>query len=426
VINELLMFADPPDASAGLMVEIKTQQGDRTFTSGFVPAVNVFGNAHLNCCLPCPIMLYPNQTLIFNVANRTLFPPTDVKVRIVARGKKFLPYHNMALAQEMERCWSNIQTTPYWLSLEGQNEYGEVLLSSGDGSKASSVMHTPGGGFFELVHPRVQIVPDIAIGMTADQIDVEVTEGRVGRRAMDGPISLGGHYAVETKTVSGFPGNLFRAASACHCPPPTQLYRGNTRINHTFTNRNTLGGSSLIRLTYAGCMHYVSACPPQQDLDLVRRYGSGDANKLKKLQDRGDRVALSFLDNNPLYAEQETDCAPPSAQAEVEKPAPPPQAPPPPPPPEPDRIVTMHRPSKSYYGPGSTGALPYNYSWGVDQRGRTHLVIRDPRNNTFVRFASSREVAPFKPWLDQINAHSGLSGLGFMGGQAPKGEWETI
>lgn len=89
----------------------------------------------------------------------------------------------------------------------------------------------------------------------------------------------------------------------------------------------------------------------------------------------------------------------------------------------------MHRPGKPYYGPGSSGALPWNYAWGVDQNGKTHLVIRDTSqhpNNVFVRFANAQELAPFKGWLDQINARSGMAGLGYMGASSPKGEWGVI
>jgi hypothetical protein len=425
LINELLMFTDPAPGIDGLLVEMKTLQGDRTFTNAPVPALNIFGNAHLNCCLPCPLMLYPNQTLVISVINRTI-PAVDVRVRVVARGRRFMPYHNMPLVEELERCWAMQRTSPYWLQIDG--EFGEARITGSGQTQAQ--MSIPGGGFFEMIWPRVQIVPDVPGLVGADDIDVEVTDGRVGRRSMDGPISLGGHYAVETKGVAGFMDGRFRSASACHCPPPTQLYRGNTRLIHDFSNRSATG--AIIRLTYAGCMHYADRCPPQADLDLVRRYGHGDARALRKAQEQGDKVALSFLEENPLYAEQEEDCPIPSAQACAEEYDEPYAATPPPalpPEPDPTRIVNMHRPSKPYYGPGSSGSLPWHYSWGVDQKGETHLVIRDPSqhpNNVFVRFATAQELGPFKAWLDQINARSGFSGLGFMGRSAPKGEWEAI
>jgi len=298
LITELQMSTIPASGIAGLLVEIKTQQGDRYYTNSPVPCVNVFGNAQLNCCLPCPIMLYPNQTLIFTVTNRTI-PAVGVTVRIVARGKKLLPYHDMRLVQEIERAWSMIPSTPFWLQLDGN--FGEVRLPAGPGPAgvARGQMSVPGGGFFELVWPRTQVIGD-APGMTADDVDVQVTYGRIGRRLMTGPVSLGLQHATETLSVAGFPGGLYRAASACSCPPPTQLFRENTRIIHDYRNRTAIG--CFVRTTYVGCMHYASRCPPQEDLDLVRRYGHGDANALAKAQESGDKVFLSFFDQNPLYA----------------------------------------------------------------------------------------------------------------------------
>lgn len=426
LITELAMFTDPPARVDGIMVQIKTLQGDRVFMNAPVPAVNVFGNGHLGSCLPCPIMLYPNQTLIFSVTNNAA-PPVDIRVRIVAKGKRFLPYHNMGLAQELEQCWGRIQTTPFWLQLDGD---GEVALPAGVVGAlgtAQAQMSIPGGGFFEMVWPRVQLIAT-AGALTADEIDVEMIDGEIGRAAMDGPVSLGGHYAAESKTVAGFTGNTFRAAQAQHCPPPTQIYRGNTRLFHNFTNRNVAAGAGLIRLTYAGCMHYVSRCPPQADLDLVRRYGHGDAHALRKAQERGDHVFLSFFDQNPLYVEDDTECVRPTAPRAV----PPPVAAPAQPPvfmappvsaaPRPVQIVSMHRPDAPYHGPGSQGALPPSYGWGVDSQGRTHLIIYNPQTGALVRLASPQETAPFAAWLNQINSAAGLDGMG----GAPRGDWESI
>lgn len=429
LINELFMVTDPPGAIDGLLVTIKNRQQDRVYMNAPVPAVNIFGNAQLNCCLPCPILLYPNQQLVFTILNRTI-PAVDVRVRIAARGKRFLPYHDMALAREMERCWSMIQTTPYWLQLDGSdNEFGEERIVSG--GTARGQMSVPAGGYFELVYPRVLIVSDVPGLLTADDIDVEVTDGRIGRRAMDGPVVLGSHYATETRAIAGFPGGLFRAASACVCPPPTQFYRGNTRLIHDFTNRNTAGGADgFIRLTYAGCMHYADRCPPQADLDLVRRYGHGDARMLKAAQKRGDKLFLSFLEQNPLYVEDPGEECEPAGTVEdddegaqaVQGPLSttpfaeevPQQRP---------RIVSVHRPSKQYYGPGSTGALPHNYYWGVDEQGRTHLVVQHPQKPGAYRFATPQELAPFRAWQEALNQRAGLAG-GLAGG--PRGEWEAI
>jgi hypothetical protein len=74
--------------------------------------------------------------------------------------------------------------------------------------------------------------------------------------------------ATPTLAIAGFPGGLFRAAAACHCPPFTQLFKRNTIIRHTFTNNSAF--DARVRLTYAGCFHQVPECPPGRSMDRIR------------------------------------------------------------------------------------------------------------------------------------------------------------
>lgn len=300
LIDELFMFTSPETAVDGIFVEaIKYLQGDMTFNNARLPAVHVFGTSFLSCCLPCPIMLYPNQTLIFSVTNES---GGGANVRIQARGRRFMPYHDMRLVQEMERCWEGIQTVPYWLTFD---EPVRILAAAGGVSgEAQGQMSVPGGGFFEMGHPMVQVVPDAA-GVAATDLLVDVTDGRIGKRFMDGPINLGAHWASDTLTIAGFPGNLYRAVQACHCPPVHQLVRGNTRLIHNF--ENPAADNAFIRMTYSGCYHYADRCPPKADLDLVRRYGGSNANELQRIQASGDRAYEAFLDENPLYVQEPCD-----------------------------------------------------------------------------------------------------------------------
>ena len=324
LINELLMNTNPGDGIEGLLVEVKTLQGDMVYTNAPAPALHIFGTSFLSCCMPCPLMLYPNQTLIFSVTNRSI-PAVDVRVRIDARGRRFMPYHNMGLVQEMERCWSSIQSAPYWLSFDNDDSANDLgLRIAASGASARGQMSVPGGGFLELGRPMVQVVSDVPGLATARTMEVEVTDGRIGKRFMDGPINLGAHYATETLSVPGFPGGLFRASQACHCPPAPHLVRGNTRLIHDLVNNGT--SAAFVRVTYASCYHFADRCPPQRDLDLVRRYGSGDANSLRRAQKAGHRVYFDFLDDNPLYVEETVECAAPSGQAQIEEPWSPPAA----------------------------------------------------------------------------------------------------
>jgi hypothetical protein len=311
LINELFMLTDPdtPAAMQGLLVNIKTLQGDMTLTNAPAPAVNVFGTAFLSCCLPCNVMLYPNQTLVVSVTNNGT---VGVRVQVESRGKRFMPYHNMPLVQEMERCWSQIQTSPYWVSFDETLRIDAAVGATP--GLARGQMSLPGGGYFELKKAMVLVVPDGVGAVTAYDMEIEVTDGRIGKRFMDGPVNLGAHWAAETRPIAGFPGGLFRAVQACHCPPPTQMIKGNTRLIHDLTNHATT--AAFVHITYAGCYHFADACPPAGDLDLIRRYGGADASALRRAQEAGDRVFFDFLEDNPLYVDQAEDgCAPTSAES---------------------------------------------------------------------------------------------------------------
>jgi hypothetical protein len=306
----------------------------------------------------------------------------------------------------MQRSWLRNPSIPMWLGLDSLQV--EVPASG----TAQGQITVPGGGYFELFYIRGKVQP-FGVAPTAEDLLVNVTEGRIGKRLMDQPIPLS-LYMTEDKIVAGMPGDIFRASVACHCPGPRQIFRGNMRIIHDFQNLSA-AGSAFVELTMVGAFHFVSACPPSTDLERVRREAWAGCG---------------------VYAEEDYGCAPPPI------PLPPPEyyeepyyeepyydeggqyvqpePPPPPPAPEPLRIVRMHRPGKSYFGPGSAPAIPHQYSWGVDQHGKTHLVVRDPKKNTFVRFATAQETAPFRAYPEL----SGLGGFGGLGRQ--HGEWERI
>jgi hypothetical protein len=246
-----------------------------------------------------------------------------------------------------------------------------------------------------------------------DDVLISVTEGRIGRRAQNLPIPLG-LYATPTIFPAGFPGNTFRAASACHCPPPTQVYRANTRIIHTLTNTNT-GVAAVVRITYSGCFYFVDKCPPQQDLDRVRRHGA-------------------MFESSPLILEPDWDCLPPPlppepAPAVVAAPKPKPK--PKPKPPEPPKVVAMWRPPGAYFGPGSAPNIPWNLSYGRDQYGKVHVVVRNTGTGAFVRFATHQESPSWaRTYAQQASGNpqmeprsGGMSGLGF---RSLQGDWERI
>lgn len=390
LINELFMQTTPAGAGS-VRVEIKNVQADRTYTNAAVFNRTVFGNAQLNCCLPCPIMLFPNQTIIFRVTNLEL---VDLLVRIVARGKRFMPYHDMPLRDEMARCWLRNPSMPMWLGLD------EVQVEVPASGNAQGQITIPGGGFFELMAIRGKVQP---VGSpTAEDVLVNVTEGRIGKRLMNEPIPLS-LYMTEDKLITGLPGDVYRSASACHCPGPNQIFRGNTRVIHDFQNL-VAGASAFVELTFVGCFHFASRCPPNADLERVRR-------QIPIFESYGDGAYEDGSYEGGIY-EPDYACGPPPVPPMYEEGEPEP---------EPLRIVSMFRPNKAYFGPGSAPALPWQFSYGKDQHGVTHLVVRDPNTNAFVRPATWQEQEPYQATIDQYNRQAGLSGLGNQGG-----EWERI
>ncbi len=420
LIKDLVIQRSVAGARA-LLVDIKAEQVNRVYTNRPVSSDHLFNTSHLSCCFPCPVLLYPNQSLILTFQNDEAVPIT---VRTAARGRRFMPYMNLPLVQEMERCWSNTGSTPFWLTFD-QDVVVPGAVAGVPGSLRSQ-MTVPGGGSFEWLRSLVTVTSPGAA--TVFDLTVDVTEGRVGRRYMTGPVNLGAHWATPTLLVAGFPEGMFVAADACHCPPPPQFVRGNTRLIHDFTNSSP--DPATVRMTYVGCMHYLDRCPPAQDLDLVRRYGgNGDARMLAEAQKSGERVFLSFFDQNPLYAQADGDCMQAPSCAPEQAPAPAQPAAPPPPPPAPSappqpRIVSMFRPNKRWYGPGSTGALPDQLSFGADEQNRLYVVVRDPRTNAMVRFARPGETPDWaRQYINQKNQFLGLAGLGAAPGP---GEWEAI
>jgi len=409
LINELLILTNPEGAT-DLTVQIKSIQGDSTYMNGPTPITHVFGNAHLNCCLPCPIMLYPNQTLILKVTNNEAF---SVSTRITARGKRFMPYHNMSLISELERCWSMNPSSPYFASFD----QGPITVPAN--GTAQGQITIPGGGWFQIEYIRSTL--------GSSDLIVDVTEGRIGKRYMNRPVRLG-LYATEDLQITGFPGNLYRAASACHCPPVQQLVRGNIRMIHDFTNPT--GAPITVNLTYVGCFHKgVDICPPQKDLDRVRRHQH-------MIDCCGGELFLDLADEEPCppasvpaftseylkFAEDGETPFPRPLEQNMPAPEPVPQV-------------------KQLWQPGDHGApispmqLPPDQAYAINHAGRLAVVQIDSQRRP-IRYVRPEELPmgmdasysmyranfgdqdpEFRKWL--ASQGGGVSGLG-------QGEWEAL
>jgi hypothetical protein len=253
LVNELMLLTSPNTAT-DIAVEFTNIQTSRFFQNAPVFNTLVFGNAQLNCCLPCCFLIQATNSTIVRVRNDEAVP---VDITIVARGKRFLPKSD-ELRARMLMYWNQIPSYPYFLTLDD-----EEVSALAVGASIDVVMTVPGHGDFEVRWARCEVQG----GATAEDIDVTVAEG-IGREWQNVPMSLGAFIATPTISVAGFPGGLYRAASACHCPPFSQLFKRNTRVRHRFTNNGA--GPADIRLTYAGCFHAVDECPPGRSMDRIR------------------------------------------------------------------------------------------------------------------------------------------------------------
>jgi hypothetical protein len=313
LINELLgLFG--PDTARNLTIEILSTQTTRTFQNAPIFNTLLLGNAHLNCCLPCCTLVQATNSLLLRVTNNESIP---VEVKIAARGKRFLPKSD-ELRARMLMYWNSIPSIPYYLTLDDQ----EVTVPAGE--TVTATMTVQGTGDFEAKWARCEVLPAGVGAPDVNDIDVQLTT-QVGRQMQSGALPLGAFVATPTLDVAGFPGDLYRAASACHCPPLPQLLKRNTKLRVTFTN--TGGDDAIVRLTFAGCFHFVGECPPGRSMDRIRSLEPSIG---------------------PLLIPQRDYCppAPPPPPEPTYAPAPLPQAPAPayqaPPPPAPARSGPMY------------------------------------------------------------------------------------
>jgi hypothetical protein len=380
LINELLALYDPDNARS-MKIEILSTQTTRTFQNAPIFTTLMMGNAHLNCCMPCCTLVQATNSLLLRVTNQENVP---VRVKIAARGKRFLP-KSEELRARMLMYWNSIPSYPFWLTLDQE----EVVVPAGDTVEAT--MTVQGTGDFEAKWCRGEVLPAGAGSPQPDDILVSFTE-QVGRALQSDPLPMGSFVATPTLQVSGFPGGLYRAASACHCPPVSQLLKRNTKLRVTL--QNTGSDDAVVRLTFAGCFHQVPECPPGRSLDRIRSLEPTIG---------------------PLLIPQRDYCPPTPVSTE----APPPAYQPPPAPVAPA--------APAYQGPASAGGMlqvPLPGGGGVRSAvGPTAYLSkyyqRNPQGGVSAINAAAHGL------VGEHAARRGLSGMGNLPGQvqlAP-GQW---
>jgi len=240
-----------------VFTEILSYQNDRLFQNAPIESSLLYTDGSLGCCLPCCMLLQANNSMSLRVSNNEAF---SVECRIISFGKRFLPYHYPELRERYLAFWNQIPITPYYLGLD----QGPLTLAPG--ATVTALMTVPGGGDFESMWPRASVVTTAGTDPETD-IMISVAEG-IGRTWETQPLPLGLETTI-TRIVPGFPNNgLWRASQQCPCPRPTMLFKRNTRMRVIFTNNGA--DPATISYAHAGCMHYVSECPPGNSLDRIR------------------------------------------------------------------------------------------------------------------------------------------------------------
>lgn len=254
LVNELLMYET--SASQDLAVRIFSNEQTREFMNAPVYNDMIFGNATLNCCLPCCFLVQAGNTFTIEVTNND---SSAVTVNMVARGRRFLPKDDYLRVRMLEY-WNSLPSSPYFLTLDDQQ-----VLQLAAGASTTVYMTVPGQGDFEAMWARCELVDNGAT--TYNDIAVTITEG-VGRDLTSRPLALGAFVATPTLSVTGFPNNRINPAQMCHCQPFSHLFKRASKIRHTFTNNGA--AAATIRMTYAGCMHWVDECLPGRSISRAR------------------------------------------------------------------------------------------------------------------------------------------------------------
>jgi hypothetical protein len=260
-----------PDAGR-FEVFLTNKQDDRTYMNAPVLDRFVFSNAQLSNNIPCCFLI---QATNFLQIRATSLNAVDTQLKLVTRGRRFLPYQYPHLRDQLLAYWDENMSTPFWLTVDRlqQGSTANVIALPGGGvripggDQAVVLMTVPGGGDFEAK----DLLCDVRNAGTGAQEDgrdllVDIKEG-VGRSIMDQPMDLVDFLARPNRedVGGGFQAAEFRAGSGAQARQFSQFFKRNTRVRIELDNQ---GGPDLdVRLCFVGCMHYYPECPPGRDLE---------------------------------------------------------------------------------------------------------------------------------------------------------------
>jgi hypothetical protein len=195
LVNELMALFTP-NTVRNISVSFLNQTTNRLFQNAPVFNTLIFGDAFLNCCLPCCFLLQATTSLTMTVTNGEAIP---VEVQVVARGKRFLPRDEEFRAR-MLAYWNMIPSYTYYLTLDE----GEIVVPAG--ATVVTTMTVQGTGDFEVKWPRCEI---LGVGggaaPAAGSILLSVADG-VGREWQSDPMPMRRRHATALRSPSSSSG----------------------------------------------------------------------------------------------------------------------------------------------------------------------------------------------------------------------------
>lgn len=258
LISELMISTNPTTARFAL--DIRSRQNDKSFMNAPVMDRFVGSNAQICKTLPCCFFLQATSFAQIGVRNLS---GVQASIRIVARGRRVLPYKYPHLREALLGHFAQQRSTPYWLTVDRVFAPGTALDGGGvtipAGQSTVVNMTVPGAGDFEAKE-LLTLVDNV----DPNAIFVDIKEGN-GRSLMSEPLPLGDFVAAPNTAVAGLQGGEYRAASSGHCDQFTQLFKRNTRLRIEL--ENTGGLDADVFLAWKGCLHAMNQCA---DPDLMR------------------------------------------------------------------------------------------------------------------------------------------------------------
>lgn len=263
LVSDLLGNTTPTEGRH--TIEFFSQQNDRSFQNAPVLDRFILSDGHQRYNNPACFLIQATNFVQTRVTNIGTVP---TEFRLIASGRRLLPYQYPGLRDQFLAFWDAQRSIPFWLTFDrvlSATAGGGAIPGSGlrinPGETVSALMTIPGSGDFE-VSERLTLVDGVGGAADARDVLVRVSEG-VGRALMSRPVPLS-LYAQPNLLVAGFQDGEYRAASGGHSKFFSQFFKRNSRIRFEVTNNNAVPIDFFF--CYRGVQHYYDECAPGRGL----------------------------------------------------------------------------------------------------------------------------------------------------------------